>query len=63
MEDEQIVRKTVRKDVPPDIGAIKWWLENAGAGASAPEELDIGEARELLCEKQRLLTEDREKDS
>lgn len=63
VEDEQIVRKTVRKDVPPDIGAIKWWLENAASNASAPEEMDIGEARELLREKQRLLAEDREKDS
>lgn len=53
--DEQVVKKTVKKEVPPDLGAIKWWLENSGQPLE--EELDVEEARELLLERRRLQSE------
>ncbi len=58
IEDEQVVRKTTKKDVPPDLGAIKWWLENSGGkNPEADGEPELEEARELLLERQRLLEE------
>lgn len=53
--DEQVVKKTIKKEVPPDLSAIKWWLENSGQRPE--EELDIEEARELLLERRSLLRE------
>ncbi len=53
--DEQVVKKTIKKEVPPDLSAIKWWMENSGQ--KPEEELDIEEARELLFERRRLYRE------
>lgn len=54
--DEQVVKKTVKKEVPPDLSAIKWWLENSGQPVE--EEMDVEEARELLLERRRLQGEE-----
>ena len=50
--DEQVVKKSVKKEVPPDLSAIKWWMENSGRPIE--EEPDVEEARELLLERRRL---------
>ena len=57
-EDEQTVRKTTKKDVPPDLAAIKWWLTNADEASENAEALELEEARRLLLERQRLLEDD-----
>ena len=58
---EQVVKKTTQKDIPPDLSAIKWWMEKNGDFANAPEEIDIEKARELL-EKRRDIIADRKED-
>ncbi len=57
LEDEQVIKKTVKKDVPPDLNAIKWWLENNGAVKEDTSFIDLEEARELLLERQRIIEE------
>lgn len=57
---ELVVTKVVRKDVPPDLAAVKWWMENRGLPAPAQEEgqpgkPDMAQARALLAEKERIL--------
>ncbi len=59
IEDEQVVKKTVKKDVPPDLNAIKWWLDATGAMNSDGSEPTVEEAREMLLEKQRIIEEDK----
>ena len=54
LEDEQVIKKTVKKDVPPDLNAIKWWIENNGEKISTETEIDLTKARELLLAKQQL---------
>lgn len=56
--DEQTVRKTTKKDVPPDLAAIKWWLANGEDAPENTEALELEEARRLLLERQRLLEND-----
>ncbi len=59
MEDEQVIKKTVKKDVPPDLNAIKWWLDTAEIKKETESELTVEEARAMLIERKRLLKEDR----
>jgi len=53
IENEQVVRKTTKKDVPPDLNAIKWWLEKNGEVKE--DEIQLDEAREILLEQQRII--------
>lgn len=51
MLDEQVVTKKTRKDVPPDLNAIKWWLEK-NKNTDEPEiEISLEEARKLIDEQ------------
>lgn len=59
MEDEQVIKKTVKKDVPPDLNAIKWWLDTAEIKKETESEPTVEEARTMLIERKRLLKEDR----
>ncbi len=54
LEDEQVIKKTVKKDVPPDLNAIKWWIENNGEKPIEEAGIDLTEARELLLARERL---------
>ncbi len=49
--DELVVKKKTKKDVPPDLNAIKWWLENSSPQQSVEEEITLEEAREMLDQK------------
>ena len=52
MLDELVVKKKTKKDVPPDLNAIKWWLENSCPTQSVEtEEITLEEAREMLDRK------------
>lgn len=59
IEDEQVVKKTVKKDVPPDLNAIKWWLDTAKIQTEVEDEPTLEEARAMLVERKRLLKEDK----
>ena len=51
-------RKKTKKDVPPDLNAIKWWLENSCPQKSVEaEEITLEEAREML-DRQRSCSKD-----
>jgi len=57
---ELITTKVVRKDVPPDLSAVKWWMENKGMLFPLQEQKgrqsgDLEQARALLQEKERIL--------
>jgi len=59
---EMITTKIVRKDVPPDLAAVKWWLENMGQSTAESEQgqaeiNDVSQARELLQERARIMTQ------
>lgn len=54
IQDEQVVKKTVKKDVPPDLNAIKWWLENCADKKEIQTEINLEEAREMLLAKEEL---------
>lgn len=50
--DELVIKKKTKKDVPPDLNAIKWWLENASCQTqSENEEITLEEAREMIDRK------------
>lgn len=50
--DELVIKKKTKKDVPPDLNAIKWWLENTSCQAQIEnEEITLEEARELIDRK------------
>ena len=52
MLDELVIKKKTKKDVPPDLNAIKWWLENASCQTqSENEEITLEEAREMIDRK------------
>lgn len=56
--DELVVKKKTKKDVPPDLNAIKWWLENSCPQKSVEaEEITLEEAREML-DRQRNCSKD-----
>lgn len=58
MLDELVVKKKTKKDVPPDLNAIKWWLENSCPQQSVEaEEITLEEAREMI-DKQRNCSQD-----
>ena len=57
VERELVLTKLVSKEVPPDLSAAKWLLENEQkrANHAQPNEIDLGEALEMLRLRQRLL--------
>ena len=58
MLDELVIKKKTKKDVPPDLNAIKWWLENTSCQAqSEKEEITLEEAREMLDRKRSCSTD------
>ncbi|MBS6564771.1 MAG: hypothetical protein KH317_05130, partial [Clostridiales bacterium] len=57
VERELVLTKLVSKEVPPDLSAAKWLLENEQkrANHAQPNEIDLDEALEMLRLRQRLL--------
>ena len=56
--DELVIKKKTKKDVPPDLNAIKWWLENTSCqDQTEKEEITLEEAREMLDRKRSCSTD------